>query len=322
MKVIQIEKYGTKEVMKVKELPMPVPKDDEILVKIAVAGVNFIDIYQRSGLYQNQLPYNLGLEGAGIVEAIGPEVTGFKAGDKVAWCHVAGSYATHVLARAHSLVQIPPELDFKEAAAAMLQGLTAHYLTHDTYKVMPGDKCLVHAAAGGVGLLLCQILKILGAYVIGTVSTAEKAEMAKKAGADEIILYTQTDIEEEVKRITSNKGVNVVYDSVGKDTFEKSLNCLSPRGYLVLFGQSSGPVAPFDPQLLNKKGSLFLTRPSLAYYIASREEFQKRAQDIFDWIITGKLKLKIDHVYPLDQVHLAHQDLNSRKTTGKLLLLP
>ena len=322
MKLVQIEEYGSEDVMHLKEVPTPTPESNEILVKVAAAGINFIDIYQRTGLYQNSLPYNLGLEGAGVIEAVGPLVTDFHVGDRVAWCHIPGSYATHVLTSSRFLVKVPDELDIKQAAAAMLQGLTVHYLTHSTYKVMPGDRCLVHAAAGGVGLLLCQILKKLGAYVIGTVSTREKAQLAKDAGADAIILYTKMDVVKEVKSLTNAKGVNVVYDSVGKDTFEKSLMCLAPRGYLVLFGQSSGPVGAFDPQVLNKNGSLFLTRPSLAYYIADREEYLARASDLFGWLVNKDARLRVEHIYPLSQVAVAHQDLAGRKTTGKLLLIP
>jgi NADPH:quinone reductase len=321
MQVVRVHEHGGPDAMKFEPLPTPDPGPGEARVKVEAAGVNFIDIYQRSGLYKGPLPLALGKEGAGTVEAVGPNVTEVKVGDRVAWNDVQGSYATHVLARADRLVVLPAEIGMQAAAAAMLQGLTAHYLSHSTYPLKPGDTCLVHAAAGGVGLLLCQMAKMRGARVIGTVSTEEKARLAREAGADETILYTQQDFLAEVRRLTRGRGVSVVYESVGKDTFEKSLDCLAKRGYLVLFGQSSGPVAPVDPQVLNAKGSLFLTRPSLVNYVETREELQERANDVLGWIAAGRLRLRIDGTYPLGEAATAHRDLSSRRTTGKLLLL-
>lgn len=322
MKVVRIHQHGGPEVMQLDELPTPEPGAGQVRVKVEAAGVNFIDIYQRSGAYKGALPFALGLEGAGTVEAVGPGVTEVRVGDRVAWKDVAGSYATHVLAPAGSLVVLPEQIGFQEAAAAMLQGLTAHYLSHSTYPLKPGDVCVIHAAAGGVGQLLCQMAKMRGATVIATVGNEEKARLARERGADHVIIYTQQDFEAEVKRLTDGRGVNVVYDSVGKDTFDRSLNCLAWRGYMVLFGQSSGAVPPFDPQILNAKGSLFLTRPSLGHYTATREELLQRASDVLGWIASGRLKLRIDRTYPLTEAAQAHQDLASRRTSGKLLLLP
>ncbi len=322
MKVIQIQQYGDASCMALVDLATPTPKADELLITIKACGVNFIDVYQRSGLYKNPLPFTLGKEGAGIVEEVGQDVTEFNKGDRVAWANVPGSYATHVIAKADDLVLIPEKVDFQKAAAAMLQGMTAHYLASSTYPIQAGDTCLIHAAAGGVGLLLCQVAKMRGAKIIGTVSTNEKAMLAKKAGADEIILYTEQDFETEVKKITNNQGVQVVYDSVGQTTFEKSLNCLKPRGYMVSFGQSSGPVSPIDPLILNAKGAQYLTRPSLHYYIATQDELLKRAHDVFSWIEQGQLTLRIDNTYPIADVSQAHADLEARKTIGKILLLP
>jgi NADPH2:quinone reductase len=322
MQVVRVHEHGGPEAMKFEELPTPDPGPGEARLKVEAAGVNFVDIYQRSGLYRGPLPLALGKEGAGTVEAVGPNVTGVTVGDRVAWNDVQGSYATHVLARADRLVVLPAGIGMQEAAAAMLQGLTAHYLSHSTYPLRPGDTCLVHAAAGGVGLLLCQMAKMRGARVIGTVSTEEKARLAREAGADETILYTRQDFLTEARRLTGGRGVSVVYDSVGKDTFDKSLDCLAKRGYLVLFGQSSGPVAPVDPQILNAKGSLFLTRPSLVNYVETREELLERANDVLGWIAAGRLRLRIDGTYPLREAATAHRDLASRRTTGKLLLLP
>jgi NADPH2:quinone reductase len=291
-------------------------------VRLEAAGVNFIDVYQRSGLYKGQLPLLLGLEGAGVVEAVGPGVTTARVGDRVAWTGVPGSYATHNVVPGDRLVALPAGLDARAGAAAMLQGMTAHYLAHSTYPLKPGDACLVHAAAGGVGLLLCQMAKRAGARVIGTVSTEEKATLAREAGAHDVILYTRQDFEAEVKRLTGGKGLQVVYDSVGRDTFEKGFNCLATRGYMVLYGQSSGPVGTFDPQVLNAKGSLFLSRPSLFHYIATREELVRRAGEVLTWIQKGELKLRIGATFPLAEAAQAHRDLEGRRTTGKVLLIP
>jgi NADPH:quinone reductase len=321
MRAIRVHEYGGPEAMGVEELPTPKPGDGQALVRIEAAGVNFIDVYQRSGLYKNPLPFSLGLEGGGVVEAVGHGVTTVRPGDHVAWTGVPGSYATHNVVPADRLVVLPAGVDARSGAAAMLQGLTAHYLAHSTYPLKPGDACLVHAAAGGVGLLLCQMARRAGAQVIGTVSTEEKAKLAREAGAHDVILYTRQDFEAEVKRLTGGKGLQVVYDSVGKDTFEKGFNCLAQRGYMVLYGASSGPVAAFDPQVLNAKGSLFLTRPSLFHYIASRDELVRRAGDVLGWIQKGELKLRIGATFPLAEVAQAHRDLEGRRTTGKVLLI-
>ncbi len=322
MHAIRIHVTGGPEVLRYEELPQPRPAAGQVLVRVAAAGVNYIDTYHRSGLYPLALPATLGQEGAGTVEALGPDVTSLTLGDRVAWTGVPGSYAEYVLAPADRLVLVPPALTLEQAAAAMLQGMTAHYLACTTYPLQAGQSCLVHAAAGGVGLLLVQIAKLRGARVIGTVSTPAKAELAREAGADHVIRYTEEDFEAEVKRLTDGAGVQVVYDSVGRATFEKSLNCLARRGMLVLFGQSSGPVAPFDPQILNQKGSLFLTRPSLAHYVATRQELLARAGDILGWIAGGRLRLRIHATYPLARAADAHRDLESRATSGKLLLIP
>lgn len=322
MRAIRVPQYGGPEAMRLEDLPTPRPGQGEALVRIEAAGVNFIDVYQRSGLYKGALPVPLGLEGAGTVEAVGPDVTLVRPGDRVAWTGVPGSYATHNLVPADRLVALPAGLDARAGASAMLQGMTAHYLAHSTYPLKPGDACLVHAAAGGVGLLLCQMARHAGARVIGTVSTEEKATLARQAGAHDVILYTRQDFEAEVKRLTAGRGLQVVYDSVGRDTFEKSLSCLAPRGYMVLYGQSSGPVGPFDPQVLNAKGSLFLTRPSLFHYTASREELVYRAGEVLGWIQTGRLQLRIGATFPLVEAAQAHRDLEGRKTTGKVLLIP
>jgi NADPH2:quinone reductase len=308
--------------MRLEELPTPTPGQGQVLVRLEAVGVNFIDVYQRTGLYKGALPFTLGLEGAGMVEAVGPGTTGVRAGQRVAWTGIPGSYATHALVPADRLVELPEGLDGRAGAAAMLQGMTAHYLAHTTYPLKRGDACLVHAAAGGVGLLLCQMAKRAGARVIGTVSTEEKARLAREAGADEVILYTQQDFEAEVKRLTGGKGLQVVYDSVGRDTFEKGLGCLAPRGYMVLYGQSSGPVAPLDPQVLNAKGSLFLTRPNLFHYTASREELVHRAGEVLGWIQKGQLKLRVGATFPLAEAAHAHRELEGRRTTGKVLLIP
>jgi NADPH2:quinone reductase len=322
MKAVRVHRTGSPEVLSYEELPVPEPKEGEVLVKLEAAGVNYIDTYQRSGLYPIELPATLGQEGAGAVARLGPGVTGFKEGDLVAWTGVLGSYAQYQAVPQERLVPIPGGVTPKQAAAAMLQGMTAHYLARSTYPLKEGDTCLVHAAAGGVGLLLVQIARMCGATVIGTVSTAEKEALAREAGAHHVIRYTETDFAAEVKRVTAGRGVQVVYDSVGRDTFEKSLDCLALRGMLVLFGQSSGPVPPFDPQILNRKGSLFLTRPSLAHYIATREELLERANDVLTWVKEGRLHLRIHAEYPLSQAAAAHRDLEGRRTSGKLLLVP
>ncbi len=322
MRAIRVPQYGGPETMKLDELPTPKPGPGQALVRIEAAGVNFIDIYQRSGLYKGALPVPLGLEGAGVVAEVASGVATVKVGDRVAWTGVPGSYATHNVIPADRLVALPSGLHARTGAAAMLQGMTAHYLVQSSYPLKPGDACLVHAAAGGVGLLLCQMAKRAGARVIGTVSTEEKAKLARGAGADEVIIYTKQDFEAEVKRLTSGRGLQVVYDSVGRDTFEKSLNCLAPRGYLILYGQSSGPVGPIDAQILNVKGSLFLQRPNLNHHIATREELLARAGDVLGWIQKGQLKLRIGATFPLAEAAEAHRQLEGRKTTGKVLLIP
>lgn len=304
------------------DLPTPQPKPRDVVVKVTCAGVNFIDVYQREGRYKASLPFVLGQEGAGVVEAIGTEVETVKIGDRVAWTGVLGSYAERATVPAERLVSVPDGITDQQAAAAMLQGMTAHYLTHDSYPLQRNQTALVHAAAGGVGLLLVQMAHNLGARVIGTVSTAEKATLAREAGADEVIVYTKQDFEVEAQRITGNQGVHVVYDGVGKDTFAKGLNVLRRRGMMVLFGGASGAVPPFDPLLLTQKGSLFLTRPSLVDYIASSDELRMRSKAVFAMIARNQLKLRISHTYKLADVQQAHRDLEGRKTTGKLLLVP
>jgi NADPH2:quinone reductase len=319
MKAILVKQPGGPEALELTDVPTPQPGPKQVLVRIAACGVNFIDVYFRTGLYKADLPITIGNEAAGIVEAVGPEVTEVAPGDRVAYAMVRGSYAEYHVVPSWQLVKIPEGLDFQHAAAAMLQGMTAHYLTHSTYPLKSGDTCLVHAGAGGTGGLIIQMAKMRGARVLSTVSTGDKAKIAREHGADETILYTQQEFDAEVKRLTGT-GVEVVYDSVGKTTFEKSLNSLRPRGLLALFGQSSGPVPPFDPTILNGKGSLFLTRPSLGFYVANRDELLWRANDVLGWIASGKLKLRIDRTYPLTEAASAHKDLESRKTAGKLLL--
>jgi len=321
MKAIQVKKVGGPEALELVELPVPEPKANEAVVKIQASGVNFVDVYYREGRYKAEVPFVAGQEGAGEVAAVGAEVKNVKVGDRVAWTMLLGTYAEYAAAAADRLVKIPDGVDYRQAAAAMLQGMTAHYLLYDTYPLKKGETALIHAAAGGVGLLLVQMAHNIGARVIGTVSTEEKAKLARGAGADEIILYAQIDFEAEAKRQTGGKGVDVVYDSVGKTTFEKGLNLLRPRGYMVLYGGSSGPVPPIDPIVLTQKGSLFMTRPSLGAYIATRQELEQRADAVFDMIAAGKLKLRIEHLYPLKDAAQAHRDLEGRKTTGKLLLL-
>ena len=322
MKAIRIHTPGGPEALKFDDVPEPTPGPGQALVKLAAAGVNFIDVYFRTGMYKAPVPLTLGLEGAGVVTAVGTGVTDVKIGDTVAWTGVPGSYAQMAVAPADRLVKLPPGVEPKVGAAAMLQGLTAHYLVRSSYPLKKGDTCLVHAAAGGMGLLLCQMGKMLGATVIGTVSTEEKAALAKGAGAEHVILYTQQDFEPEVKRITGGRGVDVVYDGVGATTFDKSLNCLRPRGYMILFGAASGPVPSLDLQVLNVRGSLFLQRPSLNHHIAAREELLQRAGEVLGWIKEGKIKLRIEHQFPLAQAAEAHKALEGRKTTGKILLIP
>jgi NADPH2:quinone reductase len=322
MKAIRIEAPGGPEVMTLAELPAPQPAAGQALVRIESAGVNFIDVYQRMGVYKLPLPFTPGQEGAGVVEATGPAVTEVKVGDRVAWAGPMGSYASHQLIPAARLVPVPHGLAPRDAAAAMLQGMTAHYLVHDTFPLRKGHVCVIHAAAGGVGQLFCQLARRAGAEVIGTAGSAEKCELAKRAGAHHCIDYRAQDFEAEVKRITGGAGVHVVYDSVGKDTWEKSLRCLRPRGMLVLFGQSSGPVPAFDPQLLAGGGSLYFTRPTLQNYLIGREELTGRAVAVLEAVRRGELNLRIEKELPLAEAAAAHQVLASRKTTGKLLLTP
>ena len=322
MKAIRVHAPGGPEALRYEDIPQPVPKAGEALIKIDAAGVNYIEVYQRTGLYKLRLPATLGSEAGGTVVAVGPGVQDVSVGDRVASQSVAGAYAEYAVVPAERLVTLPDGVSTKQGAAVFLQGLTAHYLTSSTYPLQPGDTCLVHAAAGGVGFLLCQIAKMRGARVIGTVSTEEKAQLAREAGADEVILYTERDFEAEVKRLTDGVGVQVVYDSVGKTTFDKGLNCLARRGMMVLFGQSSGPAGPFDPQLLNQKGSLFLTRPSLVHYVATRQELVERARDVLEWVRDGRLRLRIEREFRLEDAAEAHRELEARRTTGKILLIP
>jgi NADPH2:quinone reductase len=322
MKAIQVPKTGGVEVLTYMDLPTPKPKPNEVLVKIAAAGVNFIDVYFREGRYPITPPFIIGQEGSGVVSEVGPDVKDFKPGDRVAYTGITGAYAEYEAIPADRLVRVPAGITDQQAASAMLQGMTAHYLTHSTYPLKKGDIALVHAAAGGVGLLLVQMAKNLGARVIGTVSSEEKAKLARDAGADEVIFYTKQDFAVETKRLTDGKGVHVIYDGVGKTTFDQDLDCLRPRGYVALFGASSGAPPPFDLGKLASKGSLFVTRPTLVHHIASHEELQQRASDVLGMIGSGKLKLRIEHLYPLKDAQQAHRELEGRKTTGKLLLIP
>jgi len=322
VKAIRVHSPGGAEALRYEDVPQPSPGTGQVLVRIEAAGVNFVDVYQRTGLYKVPLPFTLGQEAAGVVTALGSGVSEVKVGDRVAYTHVMGAYAEYAVVPADRIVVLPEGVSTKQGAAAMLQGMTAHYLASATYPLQRGDVCLVHAAAGGVGLLLCQIAKLRGARVIGTVSTSSKATLAREAGADDVILYTEQDFEVEVKRLIHGAGLQVVYDSVGKTTFDKGLNCLARRGMMVLYGQSSGPIGSFDPLLLSQKGSLFLTRPTLADYIVTRAELLERAGEVLGWLKSGKLKLRIDHEFPLAQAAEAHRALEGRKTTGKLLLLP
>lgn len=322
MKAIQVAEVGGAEALTLVDLPIPTPGPNEALVQIKAAGVNFIDVYYREGRYPAPRPFINGQEAAGIVTSIGAEVSDVKPGDRVAYTGVLGSYAQYAAVPANRLVHVPEELDLNQAAAAMLQGMTAHYLSHSTYPIQRGETALIHAAAGGVGLLLVQMVKKLGARVIGTAGSEEKARLAREAGADDVITYTIEDFETETLRLTEGKGVHVIYDGVGKTTFEKDLNVLRPRGYLVLFGGASGAVPPLDLMKLTQKGSLFITRPSLAHYIASREELDRRSHHIMQMIRRGGLKLRMHGTYPLAHAPDAHRDLEGRKTTGKVLLIP
>lgn len=322
MRAVRVREYGGPEVLRLEEVPRPEPGPGEVLVRVAAAGVNFIDVYHRKGLYPGELPFTPGVEAAGSVVSVGPGVEGLKPGDRVAYAMELGAYAEYAAVPADRAVPIPEGLDFVQAAAAMLQGMTAHFLAESVYPLGPGVRCLVHAAAGGVGRLLVQVAKLKGATVFATVSSEEKARLAKEAGADEVILYTQTDFAARVRELTQGAGVDVVYDSVGAQTFEGSLACLRPRGMMVLFGQSSGPVPPVDPQVLNRRGSLFLTRPSLSHYTLTREELLRRAEEVFAWVRDGRVQLRIDRVLPLAEASRAHQLLESRQTAGKLILLP
>jgi NADPH2:quinone reductase len=322
MKAVRVHEPGGPEAMRLEDLPEPTPAAGQALVRIEAAGVNYIDVYFRTGLYKAPMPLVLGLEGAGRVAAVGEGVSEVAAGDRVAFTGVPGAYAEAIVAPADRLVKLPDGVSAREGAAAMLQGMTAHYLAAATFPLHPGHTCLVHAAAGGVGLLLCQVARMRGATVIGTVSTEEKAALARAAGAAHTILYTREDFESETRRLTDGRGVDVVYDGVGAATFEKSLGCLRPRGLMVLFGQASGPVPPVDLAILSVKGSLFLTRPSLFHYILAREELVERARDVLGWVREGTLALRIEHVFPLAEAAEAHRALEGRRTTGKILLLP
>ncbi len=321
MRAVRIHRNGGPEVLQIDEVPNPVAAPDELLIDVEAVGINFIEIYQREGLYPRPLPFVMGAEAAGTVRSVGSAVTGFKPGDRVVSQSFKGAYAERAVVPAIRAVQIPAGVSTKQAAASWLQGLTAHYLATSTFPLHQGHRALVHAAAGGVGLMLCQMAKMRGATIYGTASTEAKRALAHEAGADETIDYTSTDFAAEVKRLTNGAGVNVVYDSVGKTTFEKSLDCLMRRGMMVLFGASSGPVPPFDPQILNRKGSLFLTRPKLDDYIHAREELESRSRDLFSWIERGELKVRIGGEFPLDNVAEAHRELQARQTTGKLVLV-
>jgi NADPH2:quinone reductase len=322
MKAIRIHETGDAGVLRLEGLAVPAAGPGQVLLRLEATGVNFTEIYSRTGLYQTALPTTLGSEAAGTVEAVGPGVTTVRPGDRVASVNVLGAYAEYALAPADRLVPLPDRVSTRQGAAVLLQGITAHYLTTSTYPLQRGQTCLVHAAAGGVGLLLCQMARRIGARVIATVSTEEKAALAREAGADDVILYTQTDFESEVKRLTGGAGIQVVYDSVGRTTFAKGLNCLARRGMMVLLGQSSGPVEAFDPQILNQKGSLFLTRPTLAHYIATRAELLERTGELLGWVADGSLSVRVGHEFPLTKAADAHRELEGRRTTGKVLLIP
>jgi NADPH2:quinone reductase len=321
VKAIRVHATGGPEVLRLEEVPVPVPGAEQIVIRVEAAGVNFVDVYHRKGLYPVSLPFTPGREAAGIVERVGEGVSTCRPGDRVASESLVGGYAECALAAAERVVPLPRDVSSRVGAAVILQGLTAHFLALSTYPLRPGDTCLVHAAAGGVGLLLCQIARRLGARVIGTVSTEEKARLAREAGADEVILYTRDDFQAETRRITGGAGVQVVYDTVGRTTFLKGLDCLAPRGMMVLCGQSSGPVGPFDPQLLNQKGSLFLTRPTLAHHVLTRAELLQRSQELLGWVADGSLAVRIGLELPLAAAAEAHAELEARRTTGKVLLI-
>jgi NADPH2:quinone reductase len=323
MKAIQIARTGGPDVLELRDLPTPTPASGQALVRIEACGVNFIDTYLREGRYPAKLPYTLGQEAAGTIVSFGPDTqTNFKIGDRVAYVHIPGTYAEFGVAPVDRLIAVPDAISSQQAAAALLQGMTAHYLAYSTYAIQPGDEVLIHAGAGGVGLLLIQIAKRLGARIFTTVSTQEKAALARQSGADETILYTTEDFVARVKELTGGKGLPVVYDSVGKTTFEGSLACLRPRGLMALFGGSSGAVPPFDLIRLSTMGSLYVTRPTMKDYIATRGDLDQRAGDIFRWVADGTLKLRLEHTYPLADAAQAHRDLEARKTTGKVLLIP
>jgi NADPH2:quinone reductase len=322
MKAVRVHTPGGPDALRFEDAPEPSARAGEAVVRIDAAGLNYVDVYLRTGLYKQETPFTIGFEAAGTVAAVGPNVTEVRVGEKVAYTGVLGAYAEYAAVPAARLVRVPDGVGTKQATAVMLQGMTAHYLACTTYPLKRGDTCVVHAAAGGVGLLLCQIAKLRGARVIATVSTDEKARLARGAGADEVILYAAQDFEAEVKRLTGGKGVHVVYDGVGKTTFDKGLSCLAPRGMMVLFGQASGPVPPFDASVLNAKGSLFLTRPSLAHYVATREELSERAGDVLGWVRDGKLRLRMETEFSLKDAAEAHRALEGRRTTGKVLLVP
>lgn len=322
MKAIRVHAVGGPEALRYEDLPDPSPRPGEAVVRVEAAGVNFIDTYHRTGLYKVALPYTLGQEAAGVVETVAPDAPGVRTGDRVAWASVGGAYAQKAAVPAARLVKLPQGVSSRDGAAVMLQGMTAHYLATSTYPLKAGDACLVHAAAGGVGLLLAQIARLRGARVIGTVGSQAKAKLAREAGAGDVIDYSVQDFEAEVKRITGGKGVQAVYDGVGRAVFEKSLNCLAPRGMMVTFGNASGPVPAIEPLILSQKGSLFLTRPTLVNYIATREELETRAKDLFSWIAAGQLKVHVGAEFPLEKAADAHRALEGRQTTGKVLLIP
>jgi NADPH:quinone reductase len=322
VRAIRVHAPGPPEVLRFEEVSPPTPGTGQVRIRVEAAGVNFLDVYQRTGLYKIPMPAILGQEAGGTVDAVGPGVADWKSGDRAVSSNVLGAYAEYALVPAERLVPLPAGVSTRQGAAVLLQGITAHYLTHSTYQLRTGDTCLVHAAAGGVGLLLCQVASRRGARVLATVSTEEKAALAREAGAAEVILYTRDDFETEVKRLTGGAGVQVVYDSVGRSTFTKGLNCLAPRGMMVLFGQSGGAVKPLDPQVLNQKGSLFLTRPSIGHYVATRAELLQRAGDVLQWVADGTLRVRIGREFRLMEAVQAHLELEGRMTTGKVLLIP
>lgn len=322
MRAIQVHEFGDASQLQYAEAPLPQPKAGEVRVKVAAVGLNFVEIYQRKGLYPLPRPFSPGGEFAGVVDAVGEGVSEFQVGERVATASGSGGYAEYALAPAARTVLVPESLSLEQAAAVMLQGLTAHYLAYSTYPLKEGETALVHAAAGGVGQLLVQMAKKCGAQVIATVSNAEKAALARAAGADQVILYSSEDFEAEVKRLTGGQGVEVVYDGVGQATFAKSLNCLKPRGYMVLYGQASGPVEPINPQILNQKGSIFLTRPSLGHYLLTRRELLQRSLDLFSWMLAGELRVRVDRTFALAEAAAAQTYMEQRGTRGKVLLLP